>query len=265
MASTTSTPEFKMIVALCRGGGIGYEGGLPWPKIARDLRFFAEMTRSHVFPYNSAVVMGRKTWESIPANARPLPFRDNFVVSALHTTTTTTTTSEPTPPGVTFIPNLSEIHKYAMNYDRVWFIGGASIYEQVVANQDSFPVNDIYITFVDEEYECDTGFPLTFQYATVEEWESHMNDLPNRAIWCWTGTEAGTIPKYISFFSDNSRLFRVTDVERDFVASITRPNDLKAIQERRVPDTVFLLARSAAHHGSESILRRIISDSEAHH
>lgn len=240
MATTTSTPEFKMIVAICRGGGIGYEGGLPWSKIARDLRFFSEMTRSRVFPYNSAVVMGRKTWESIPENARPLPFRDNFVVSALHTTTFV-----PTPPGVTFIPNLSEIHKYAMNYEHIWFIGGASIYEQVVANQDSFPVNDIYITFVDEEYECDTGFPLTFQYQSVEEWESHMNDLPNRAIWCWTGTGVGTIPKYISFFSDNSRLFRVTDVDRDFVASITRPNDLKAIQERRVPDTVFLLARSA--------------------
>ena len=243
--------EFKMIVALCRGGGIGYEGGLPWPKISRDLRFFAEMTRSSVFPYNSAVVMGRKTWESIPANARPLPFRDNFVVSALRTATDTanesdsTNPTEPAPPGVTFISNLSEIHKYAMNYDRVWFIGGASIYEQVVANQNTFPVDDIYITFVDEEYECDTGFPLTFQYATVEEWEAHLNDLPNRAIWCWTGADQATLPKYISFFADNTRLFRITDVDRDFVASITRPGDLKGIQERRVPDTVFLLARSA--------------------
>ena len=245
MSLSNIKPEFKMIVALARGGGIGYGGGLPWPKIARDLRFFAEMTRSSVFPYNSAVVMGRKTWESIPANARPLPFRDNFVVSALHTATN----NESATAGVTFISNLSEIHKYATNYDRVWFIGGASIYEQVVANQDSFPIDDIYITFVDEEYECDTGFPLTFQYSSVEEWESHMNDLPNRAIWCWTAAEVGTIPKYISFFADNTRLFRVTDVDRDFVASITRPNDLKAIQERRVPDTVFLLARSAAHHG----------------
>ena len=245
MESTTSTPEFKMIVALCRGGGIGIGGGLPWPNIARDLRFFSEITKSRVFPYNSAVVMGRRTWESIPANARPLPFRDNFVVSALYAANDSERVPESEPTGVTFISNLSEIHKYAMNYDHVWFIGGASIYEQVVANQASFPIHDIYITFVDEEYECDTGFPLTFQYESVEDWESHMNDTPNRAIWCWTSAEVGTIPKYISFFADNSRLFRVTDVERDFVASITRPTDLKAIQERRVPDTVFLLARSA--------------------
>ena len=33
-------PQYKMIVALCRGGGIGYQGTLPWPKIERDLRFF---------------------------------------------------------------------------------------------------------------------------------------------------------------------------------------------------------------------------------
>jgi hypothetical protein len=112
-------------------------------------------------------------------------------------------------------------------------------------------VDDIYITFVDEEYECDTGFPLTFQYATVEEWEAHLNDLPNRAIWCWTGADQATLPKYISFFADNTRLFQLTDVDRDFVASITRPGDLKGIQERRVPDTVFVHARSAAHHRSE--------------
>ncbi len=240
------TPEFKMIVALCRGGGIGNEGGLPWSKIARDMRFFSEMTRSPTFPYHSAVVRGRKTWESIPVNARPLPFRDNFVVSALHTS------ASPPPPGVTFISNISEIHKHTMNYERVWFIGGASIYEQVLANQDLFPIDDIYITFVDEEYECDTGFPLTFQYQSVEEWEAHLNDLPNRSIWCWTGTESGTLPKYISFFADNTRLFQITDVDQGFVTSITRPGDLKAIQERRVPDTVFLRAtRCAANHGLE--------------
>ena len=238
-------PEFKMIVALCRGGGIGYEGRLPWPKLARDLRFFSEMTRSSGFPYNSAVVMGRKTWESIPDNARPLPFRDNFVISAC--ASAHEGASEPTP-GVTFINNLSEIHKYTMNYEHVWLIGGASIYEQVIAAPPaSFPVNDIYITFVDEEYEYDTAFPLMFQYESVDEWESRKNDLPNRAIWCWTDAES--MPKYISFFVNNTRLYHITYVDRDFVASITRPSDLKAIHERRAPDTVFVHARSAANHG----------------
>jgi dihydrofolate reductase len=226
-----------MIVALCRGGGIGNEGKLPWPKLARDLRFFSEMTRSSVFPYNSAVVMGRKTWESIPENSRPLPFRDNFVISAC-------ATAADVAPGVTFISNLSEIHAHTANYDHVWLIGGASIYEQVLAApSSSFPVDDIFITFVDEEYEFDVAFPLMFQYKSVDEWNARKKDPANRAIWCWTDAES--VPKYISFFANNTRLYRISYIDRDFIAGITRPSDLKAIQERRAPDTVFLHARSA--------------------
>jgi dihydrofolate reductase len=249
MASSRMT-EFKMIVALCRGGGIGYKGTLPWPKIERDLRFFSQMTKSSVFPYNSAVVMGRKTWESIPANVQPLPFRDNFVVSALHdagssftssSSMSTSDHSEPPPTGVTFIKNLSEIHNHAMNYDHVWFIGGASIYEQILASPTLFPVDDIYITFVDESYEHDASFPLMYQYESVEEWQKLRNKHIHRAIWCWT--DADTIPEYVSFFAEgeeSNQIYRVIDVDRDLVASITRPADLKAIQERRTPNTIFL-------------------------
>jgi dihydrofolate reductase len=235
----TRVTEFKMIVAVCRGGGIGFEGQLPWPKLARDMRFFAEMTSSTMFPYNSAVVMGRKTWESIPASVRPLKFRDNFVVSALHDTAPTDRTDRT---GATFIKNLSDIHDYAKNYDVVWFIGGASIYEQVLASPESFPINEIYITFVDETYEHDTAFPLMYQYESIEEWEALQNNPMNRAIWCWT--DADSVPKYVSFFNVRSPatnvLYEITDVDRNIVSSITRTTDIRGIQERRLPDTRFL-------------------------
>ena len=246
----TRATEFKMIVAVCRGGGIGYEGQLPWPKLARDMRFFAEMTSSSVFPYNSAVVMGRRTWESIPASVRPLKFRDNFVVSALHDTAVAAVAAVDADPtdqttGVTFIKNLSEIHEHAKNYDIVWFIGGASIYEQVLSSPESFPINDIYITFVDETYEHDTAFPLMYQYESIEEWEVLRNNPMNRAIWCWT--DADSVPKYVSFFNHRSPatniLYEITDVDRDIVSSITRTTDIRGIQERRLPDTLFLRAR----------------------
>jgi len=228
--------EFKMIVALCRGGGGGYKGKLPWPKIERDLRFFAEMTRSTLFPYNSAVVMGRKTWDSIPVNVQPLPFRDNYVVSALHDTETT-----PQPNGVTFIKNLSEIYNYAMNYDHVWFIGGASIYGEVLASPAMYPVNDIFVTFVDETYEHDAAFPLMYQYDSIEQWQFLRNKHIHRAIWCWTGDDS--IPEYVSFFAEgeqSNHIYRITHVDRSIVTNITRPADLKAIQERRAPNTIFL-------------------------
>ena len=260
MSSSSSSssclhPEFKMIVALCRGGGIGYEGTLPWPKLERDLRFFSQMTRSSVFPYNSAVVMGRKTWESIPANVSPLPFRDNFVISASYYTDTDTETDTDgvaPKPGVTFLRHLSEIHDHASKYDVVWFIGGASIYEQVLTPTSSgagagamlFPINEILITFVDESYEHDTAFPLMYQYKTTDEWQTLRNNPFNRAIWCWTG--ADDIPEFVSFFTEGAQsnnLYRVTYVDRDIVASITRPADMKAIQERRSPNTIFLCLR----------------------
>lgn len=252
MTTPPSRTEFKIIVALCRGGGIGYEGKLPWPKIDRDLRFFSEMTRSKLFPYNSAVVMGRKTWESIPASACPLPFRDNFIVSALHDADTLTfgnkNGGDSSSSGVTFIKRLSDIYKYASNYDVVWVIGGASMYEQVLTpsppSEVGFTIDDIYVTFVDESYEYDTAFPLMYQYDSVDEWQNLRNNYIQRSIWCWT--DADTIPKYVSFFSEGTQsnnVYRVTDVDRDFVATITRPGDVKAIQERRTPNTLFLRLR----------------------
>jgi len=246
----TRTTEFKMIVALCRGGGIGFEGQLPWPKLARDLRFFAEMTSSPVFPYNSAVVMGRRTWDSIPASVRPLKFRDNFVISARCDTADATEATT----AVTFLKNLSDIHEHTKNYDVVWFIGGASIYEQVLSSPSSsssslplFNITEIYITFVDETYEYDTAFPLMYKYESIEECVALRNNPMNRAIWCWT--DADSVPPYVSFFNDRTHtVYQVEDVDRDIVSSITRTTDIRGIQERRLPDTRFL--RCVPPHGT---------------
>lgn len=239
-----SPTVFKMIVALCRGGGIGFQGTLPWPKIDRDLRFFSHMTRSDVFPYNSAVVMGRKTWESIPADHQPLPFRDNIVISATHDFE-----REEHKPGVIFVKTLSDVHKFAMNYHDIWFIGGASIYEQVLTPCPTtggmlFPIDDIFITFVDETYEHDAGFPLMYQYNSIEEWQSLRDkDIHHRAIWCWTDSKS--IPEYISFFAEGLRsnhVYQIKNVNREIVSKITRPADIRAIEERRSPNTIFLHA-----------------------
>ena len=142
-------------------------------------------------------------------------------------------------PSVTFIKTLADVHKYAMNYDVVWFIGGASIYEQVLTptiatGEMLFPINDIFITFVDESYEHDAAFPLMFQYKTIEEWHSLRNNQTNRAIWCWTGGD--DIPEFVSFFAEGPRsnhVYRIMEADPEFVASITRPADIKAIEERR--------------------------------
>jgi dihydrofolate reductase len=65
----------SIVVALSRNRVIGRDGALPW-RLPTDLARFRELTTGH------AVVMGRKTFESLPARFRPLPDRRNLVLSA---------------------------------------------------------------------------------------------------------------------------------------------------------------------------------------
>jgi hypothetical protein len=132
-----------------------------------------------------------------------------------------------------------------MNYNVVWFIGGASIYEQALTPCSTtgkmlFPIDDIFVTFVDESYEHDAAFPLTYQYGSIEEWQSLRNNHINRAIWCWTDEKS--VPPFISFFAEgpvSNHLYRVMDVDQEIVSKITRPADIRAMKERRSPNTVF--------------------------
>lgn len=63
-----------IVVAVSNNGVIGRDGGLPW-RLPTDLRRFRELTTGH------AVVMGRRTYESLPERFRPLPDRRNLVLS----------------------------------------------------------------------------------------------------------------------------------------------------------------------------------------
>jgi dihydrofolate reductase len=64
-----------IVVAHARNGVIGRDGGLPW-HLPSDLKHFKELTTGHT------VVMGRRTYESLPDRFRPLPNRRNLVLSS---------------------------------------------------------------------------------------------------------------------------------------------------------------------------------------
>ena len=84
--------KFALIVAADRNGGIGTLNSLPW-KLSGDMKFFRLVTTGalgssvldrivvHPDAKENAVIMGRKTWDSIPAKFRPLPGRFNIVLS----------------------------------------------------------------------------------------------------------------------------------------------------------------------------------------
>lgn len=70
----TQGPEVRLVWAEARGGVIGRDGGMPW-HLPEDLAHFKRATLGH------PVVMGRRTWESLPERFRPLPGRANIVVT----------------------------------------------------------------------------------------------------------------------------------------------------------------------------------------
>ena len=75
-----SSKGLIVIVAATKANGIGVNGRLPW-RLPGDMAYFARITSNAPEGYTNAVIMGRKTWESIPLKFRPLPKRVNLVIS----------------------------------------------------------------------------------------------------------------------------------------------------------------------------------------
>ncbi|KAJ4292309.1 hypothetical protein N0V88_005941 [Collariella sp. IMI 366227] len=82
MSPSTSGPELTLIVAATQHMGIGRAGTLPWTGLRKEMAYFARVTKrlpshppSAAPTAQNAVIMGRKTWESIPERFRPLPGR----------------------------------------------------------------------------------------------------------------------------------------------------------------------------------------------
>src|SRR5690242_8689989 len=99
----------RMVWAQARGGLLGADGHLPW-HLPEDLRLFKSLTMG------STVVMGRRTWESLPANVRPLPGRRNVVLS---------TGLDGDDAGVEVARSADEV---LAAHDDFWVIGGRGVY-----------------------------------------------------------------------------------------------------------------------------------------
>lgn len=153
----TMIRRFKLIVAMCPNGGIGYKGRLPWPHCKADMAHFAKRTTGGG---NNAVIMGAKTWDSIPA--RPLRNRANLILSSQ--TPEQSEQSDQSDQSAHWFRTVPDLfaHLEAAEYDEVWIIGGASIYEQFLAMHATGEINidEMCVTTIDGVYVCDTFFPL---------------------------------------------------------------------------------------------------------
>lgn len=127
-----------LVAAVARNGCIGKDGGLPW-HLPDDLRHFRAVTMGKV------VVMGRKTWESIPERFRPLPGRTNVVVTGQP--------SYPLPAGVERAASLAAALA-AHADDDVVVGGGGTLYADAIGRADV-----LELTHVHRDVDGDTFFP----------------------------------------------------------------------------------------------------------
>jgi dihydrofolate reductase len=211
--------DFSIVVAMDRKRGIGKDGGLPWPKLKGDMKFFRELTTcpdraavekrwglkagesaesktweevsamlkfAHPLPAASdekrnAVIMGRKTWESLPESYRPLPDRFNGVLSRTVVLRRQPRLGDRTWP---FFDNalaylVSGIHSNDPIHDlpshrpnafgQLFVIGGGKVYAETVSSPECA---HLYITEIEADFPCDTFFPETpgFEPGASSPW-----------------------------------------------------------------------------------------------
>ncbi|CDK26758.1 unnamed protein product [Kuraishia capsulata CBS 1993] len=150
---TTKMHTEKKAISLIVAGllpkfGIGFEGQLPW-KLKREMRYFRLVTSTAVAGKKNAVIMGRKTWQSIPPKFRPLPNRINVVLS--RTSSSNAAIQEEVEGSDTVIADsMSSAIRLldSEKIDQIFVIGGAELYNQLLSlpETEDYSVENIFLT-----------------------------------------------------------------------------------------------------------------------
>ena len=153
--------EIHLIWAQDFQGGIGKNGKLPW-HISEDLKNFKKLT------LESTIVMGRKTWDSLPI--KPLPQRNNIVLSSQKQN------------GVETYHSYDDCINSLRKIDRVFIIGGRSIYQLFFNDADYLHITQIQI----KEEGINEFFPLSFDIIKTKfkkKFEQRLCDEAIYSLW----------------------------------------------------------------------------------
>ncbi len=154
----------SIIAAIGKNRELGLEGNLLW-HLPDDLKRFKALTTGH------PVIMGRKTWGSLPDRARPLPNRTNIVV---------TRQAAFEAPGAVVVNSFEEARAAAARAEgaeEVFVIGGGELYAVALPSTDR-----LYLTLIDASAPADTFFPPYDQFSKVINDESVEGDPPHRFV-----------------------------------------------------------------------------------
>ncbi len=128
--------QINMIYARAANGVIGHNNAMPW-HLPEDLAHFKQLTLGH------PVIMGRKTWDSLPAKFRPLPGRTNVVI---------TRQSDWAGDGAHAATSLTAALEMCGKAEQVWIIGGAQIYALAEPMAQRIEVTEIDKPFDGDAY-----------------------------------------------------------------------------------------------------------------
>ncbi|TDZ36388.1 Dihydrofolate reductase [Colletotrichum spinosum] len=185
--------ELTLIVAATRNMGIGANGTLPWTGLKKEMAYFARVTKrlpTQAPPAAAlnAVIMGRKTWDSIPPRFRPLKGRLNIVISRSHPPLSVSSA-----PSVDFgeepvrVGSLEQALAFLRlrqgpEVGRVFVIGGAQIYAAALELAEA---KRVLLTRVLGDFECDAFFPLKLGDGEGGRWTRGSKE----ELDAWVGEE----------------------------------------------------------------------------
>ncbi|MFZ0227660.1 MAG: dihydrofolate reductase, partial [Mycobacterium sp.] len=148
----TSAGDVGLIWAQSTSGIIGRGGTIPWD-VPEDLARFKELTAGHT------VVMGRRTWESLPAKVRPLPGRRNVVLSH-H--------ADFAAGGATVVQSLDD----ALSHPDTWVVGGEQIYTLAMPRAGRCAVTEVDIDLPRDDGDVVAPVLDETWVGTTGEWET---------------------------------------------------------------------------------------------
>ena len=151
--------KLSLIAAVARNGAIGRDNELLW-KEPLDQKHFAATTKGHV------VIMGRRTWQSLPPRFRPLPARRNIVV---------TRDASFDAPGAEIASSLQGAIDLLPGDAHAFIIGGAQLYAQALPL-----VDELVLTEIDADLHGDTHFPPWDRTAFAEVVRENHLDAQHR-------------------------------------------------------------------------------------
>ena len=134
----SSRPQLALIAAVARNGAIGKTGGLAWHE-PEDQKHFRRVTMG------CPVIMGRKTWDSLPVRFRPLPGRRNVVI---------TRDAAWRADGAEPVPSLDAALALLAEAAKAFVIGGAEVYALALPH-----ATELVLTEIDAVLDGDTFFP----------------------------------------------------------------------------------------------------------